>query len=230
MGGHGPERANGSLRNHLAGVHLVTDRQLREDDRLVAAVSAAVDAGVVAVHLRERDPPSGTLFELARSLREVTRGRALLIVNDRADIAVAVAADGVQLGERSLPVAAAHSVVRAGMLVGRSVHSVEAAAMARDAGADFLVVGTIFPSRSHPGQETAGVELIREVRAVFGGPLIGIGGVTEVTAAEVIAAGADGVAVISAILATDRPGQAASRLVEVVRAASRAQNRSVEEM
>ena len=109
----------------------------------------------------------------------MTEGRALLVVNDRVDIALLSGADGVQLGENGLDAASARRLVGPEMLIGRSVHSVEGAAEAEADGADFLVLGTIFETASHPGADTGGLELVRDVTGRVGIPVIGIGGISE---------------------------------------------------
>lgn len=152
------------------------------------------------MHLREPDLPAAELYALARVLRPVTRGRALLIVHDRVDVALAAEADGAQLGERSLPVEAARRVAGSRLLLGRSVHSAAGAAQAARDGADFVLLGTIFTSASHPDHPPGGPALVRSARAVCALPLVGIGGIDATNAAQVLAAGADGVAVIRAIL------------------------------
>lgn len=192
---------------------LVTDRSLTPAAELPAAVEAAVAGGVDAVQLREKGLPAGELYRLGLQLRAVTaRQGALLLVNDRLDVALAVGADGVHLGETALPVAAARAVAGGRLLIGRSVHGVEAALAAARAGADYLVVGTVFPSRSHPGGPVGGLELVRAVAAAVRVPVLGIGGITVANAAAVVQAGAAGVAVISAVLGAPDPAAAAAEL------------------
>lgn len=197
---------------------LVTDRHLCPRDDLVERVALAVAAGVEMVELREKDLPAGELLALAGRLREVTAGRALLVVNDRADVARACAADGVHLPEAGLTVAAARQIIGPEMLVGRSVHSAAGAREAAEAGADYLIVGTIFPSPSKPEVAPAGVALLEAVAAQVKVPFLAIGGVTAQNAASVIRAGAAGAAVISAILASPAPGVAARELLRELRA------------
>ena len=136
---------------------LVTDRARAASGDLVDTARAAVEGGVGMIQLREKDLPASELLSLARELRSVTEGRALLIVNDRVDVALLSGADGVQLGEKGLDAASARRLVGPDMLIGRSVHSVEGAAEAEADGADFLVLGTIFESlASRSGHGRAG--------------------------------------------------------------------------
>ena len=196
---------------------LVTDRRRTASGDLAALAAAAVEGGVGMVQLREKDLPAGELLALARRLRRATAGRALLIVNDRVDVAMASGADGVQLGENGLDVASARRLAGASMVIGRSVHSAEGARVAEAEGADFLVLGTVFDTASHPGAETGGLGLVREATAGVGVPVLGIGGVSESNVGSLIEAGAAGAAVISAISMDADPKRAAFRLREAMR-------------
>lgn len=199
---------------------LVTDRRLCPVDRLPALAAQVVAHGVDAVQLREKDLPADELLALARALRAAIGDRALLFVNGDVDVALAAVADGVQLGEEAMSVAEARHRAGGRLLIGRSVHDVAGAVAAERAGADLLIAGTVYPSRSHPGGPSAGPELIRRIVAVVRVPVLGIGGITWENAAAVIAAGGAGVAVISAILAAPDPVRAAAELRAAVEAAA----------
>lgn len=193
---------------------LVTDRSLcGGEDGLVIAVEQAVAGGVDAVQIREKDMPLDQLTALALRLRETTRDRALLLVNG--PLEAAGYADGVHLPE-DLP-AGRHGAPtveppREGFLVGRSVHSLDAARRAEREGVDYLVAGPVYETRSHPGREPAGVRLIEEIASKVSLPLLAIGGVDATRVAEVVRAGASGVAVISAVFARPDTREAASEL------------------
>ena len=190
---------------------LITDPAVPE---LGQAVEEALAAGITMLQLRGHALSAAQLYRLALSFRPLCRRyNAAFIVNDRLDVGLAVRADGFQLGVRSLPLAIARRLVGEGCLLGMSVHSSAEAQAAAVGGADFLVVGTIFPSRSHPDEPTVGVNLLRAIRREFPiMPLLAVGGITVANAAQVMEAGASGVAVISAILdAADRTA-AVSRL------------------
>lgn len=193
---------------------LVTDRHRVAGDDLAPAVDRAVAGGVRLVILREKDLPASDLFLLACRLRSITRGRALLVVNDRVDVALATEADGVHLGETGLPIAAARQLGagRSPFLVGRSVHTSQGATRAEAEGADYLLAGSIFSTASHPEQQPAGVAFLAEVAGKSGIPVYAIGGVTAANAGECIRAGAQGVAAISAILGAPDPEAAAREL------------------
>jgi len=198
---------------------LVTDRRLGGEQSLVSQVAQAVAGGVNLVQLREKDLPGRPLLELAGELRAVIGNSAMLLINERVDVAVAARADGVQLGEEALPTKEARKILDPEALIGRSVHSEQGAQMAEAEGADFLLVGTIYATSSHPGHEPAGPELIRRIAASCSLPLIGIGGINEANLGLVLEAGAQGVAVISSILDAPDPEEAARGLRQAMLAA-----------
>ena len=191
---------------------LVTDRTVTGDEALISHVAAAVAGGVDMVQLREKDLPGARLLELAETLMEAIGGRALLVVNERVDVALAAGASGTQLGEDALPVTAAREILGGNFLIGRSVHSVEGAVEAVEDGSDFLVVGTMFHTRSHPSAAPIGPGLVSRISQRCTLPLIGIGGINAENLGEVLSAGADGVAVITSILASPDPEGAARQL------------------
>jgi len=191
----------------------VKDRDVEE------VVKQAVAGGVTMVQLRDREMPAGELLELARRLKAVTRGKALFLVNDRVDVAVAVDADGVQLPDAGLPTRAARAQVGKYAVIGRSVHSGDAARRATTDGAEFVIAGTIFKSASKPEVKPAGVALIQEINKESSLPVVAIGGITADKVGDVIKAGAVGVAVISAIAAAPDPKAAAEELAAALREA-----------
>jgi len=202
----------------LPALCLVTDRHLCGEHRLAEVVAATVAGGATMVQLREKDLPAGELYALGRQLRPLATGRCALVVNDRLDVALACRADGVQLGATALPLAEARRLGGPALLLGRSVHSVAEAIAAEREGADFLILGTIYATRSHPGQAPAGPGLVASVRAAVRLPIIAIGGIDRSNLAEVMAAGADGVAVISALLAAPDPRASAASLAAALEA------------
>ena len=203
-------------RLRLPTLCLITDRQRCGKSPLEDVVDQAIKGGVNLIQLRENDLPTGDLLALAIRLREVTRGRALLVINDRLDVAQAAGADGVHLPENGLPVAIARWLLGQHTLIGRSVHSKEAATDAEQAGADYVQLGTIYATESKPDAKPAGTDLVRKVSAVVAIPMLAVGGVRAENAAEVIEAGAYGASVISAVQGADDPEAAARQLVETM--------------
>ena len=168
------------------------------------------------VQVREKTMPSGELYKLASKLRVVTRGKAFLIINDRIDLALAVGADGVHLPSHSMPVCVAKRLGRESFLIGRSVHGVEEAIAAEADGADYLILGTIYGTASHPGRPPSGTELIKSVKAQVSVPVYAIGGINASNAGEIMRAGADGIAVIRSILGAPDPRVAARELAGII--------------
>jgi len=190
---------------------LVTDRHATGDRDLLDVVSGALDAGLPAVQLREKDLPGRPLLALAERLRRLTAERgALLFVNDRLDVARVVGADGVHLGEASFPASVAREVVPQA-LVGASVHAVEAAAAST---ADFVFFGPVFatPSKAAFGPPQGSARLAEAVRATRL-PVFAIGGIEAATVPAVRATGSHGVAVVRAILAAADPAAATRALL-----------------
>ena len=182
---------------------VVTDRHATAGRDLVEVIDRALDAGLPAVQLRDKDLSGAALFRLAERLRAATaRAGALLFVNDRVDVARAVGADGVQLGAASLPVDVARTLLAPTALVGASVHELEEIA---ETTADFAVFGPIFDTPSKRGYGAPqGPARLREATSRTRVPVLAIGGIDGSNVEAVRAAGAYGVAVIRAILqATD---------------------------
>lgn len=165
------------------------------------------------MHIRPRSLPPVRCLELAKEL--VPRADATggwIVVNGRADIARVAGAHGVQLGRGSLPIDAVRRVLDPGCVVGVSIHGLEESREASALGADFLLLGTIFSTPSHPGMPGSGVELISSCAGV-GTPVIAIGGIDVQSVGPVISAGAHGVAVIRAVLERDDPAAEVRRLI-----------------
>jgi thiamine-phosphate diphosphorylase len=201
-------------------LYLILDRGVARGRDLVALLDAAIAGGCRMVQLREKEWPSGRVLPLAETLRARCAAAAVtFIVNDRVDLALAVGADGVHLGQEDLPARAARPLLRAGMILGISTHSVAQARAAQADGADYVAVGSMFATSSKRDFELVGPDLVRKLRAEIRVPLIGIGGITHANVHEVIAAGADGVAVISAVCAADDPRAATERFLALIRAA-----------
>jgi thiamine-phosphate pyrophosphorylase len=202
---------------------LITDPTVPD---LVTKVEKALSAGVNMVQLRGHQLQAVELYRLALALHPLCeRYQAAFIVNDRIDVGLAAGADGFQLGARSLPLAAARLLIGEDYLLGASVHACEQALAAAAGGADFLLVGTIFSSSTHPGEPPRGTGLLYEIKQLLPTyPLLAVGGITGTNAGQAMRAGADGIAVIAAILSVANVEQAVSEL----RAAIHLEKRSKE--
>lgn len=199
-------------------LYLVTDRTQTRGRPLIEVVDQCLGAGLRAVQVREKDLSDIELLDLAQPLRDLTRQSGTkLFINDRVDVALAIGADGIQRAHHSLPTLAIRRVAGPGMLIGVSVHSLEEARTAQTEGADFVVFGPIYdtPSKRPFGLPLGLDALARCVNAVAI-PVFAIGGITAERVAAVKAAGARGVAVISAIMAAERPRDATKALLDVL--------------
>ena len=184
-------------------------------ERLRPIVTAG--SGALALHLRTRSTSARRLFEAARWLSGVSRETGTpVLVNDRVDVAVAAGAAGVHLREDSLPVSAVRRIAGERLLVGRSIHSTDQAAGPRRSGLDYLVLGAVYPTRSHPDRRALGVDAV--AAAVTGSdlPVLAIGGITPSGVPDVLARGAHGVVVLSGVWSAENPQRAVTRYLEAL--------------
>jgi thiamine-phosphate diphosphorylase len=204
------------IRGRLA-LMVITDPAARIG--MVAAAEAAVAAGAPALQLRWKGATTRQMLEVARELRRITlTSGALFIVNDRVDVALVAGADGAHLGDDDLPLAAARRIVPGGFVLGRSVDTAEEARAAEAAGADYIGVGPVFHTSSKRDTgEVVGAGGVATVRSRVGLPMIGIGGIDADNAARVVAAGADGVAVLGGVMGAADPAEATGSLLHAIR-------------
>jgi thiamine-phosphate pyrophosphorylase len=203
-------------------LYLITDRK-QTAMPLTQAVRLALEGGVRAVQVREKDLPIRELLALAQELRALTKEfGAKLFINDQVDIAVAVDADGVHLGHQSLPASAVRNMVGKTMMIGVSTHTVEEARAAESAGADFVTFGPIFetPSKAHLGGPV-GLEALKEAKRVVDIPLFGLGGIKGKNIGHVLWAGAYGIGMISAIFGAEDIRKRAKNLSEMIQIVDR---------
>jgi thiamine-phosphate pyrophosphorylase len=205
-------------------LYLVTDRSLSRGRSTLEIVRAAVRGGVTCVQLREKTCSTREFIEEALKLKAFLDSSGVaLIINDRVDVALAVAADGVHLGQSDMPLAAARAIVGESMVIGISAESLRDAVEAESGGADYLGVSPIFatPTKADTAAPL-GLEGLQAIRRAVKIPLVGIGGLNRGNAAEAVRRGADGVAVVSAIVAAEDPEQAARDLKREIDTARRA--------
>ena len=167
----------------------------------VALARIMLDAGASVMQLRLKDAPGRELLAAARAIAAICRERgAMLIVDDRADIAMLAEAAGVHLGQEDLPLEAARRLVGRDMLIGISTHNAEQAVAAERGGADYVGFGPLFPGGLRNNTAGKGLVMLREVRAAVSVPIVAIGGITEATVPEALAAGADACAIITDVV------------------------------
>ncbi|WP_226482353.1 thiamine phosphate synthase [Natrinema amylolyticum] len=200
--------------------YLVTQASLSADRSTPEIVRAAIDGGVDAVQLREKDASARSRYELGLELRDLTAEAGVdLIVNDRIDIARAIDADGVHVGQSDLPVGVARDLLGPDAIVGCSTSTVAEAREAEAEGADYLGVGAVYGTSSKDVEtenDGIGPERITDIAEAVSIPIVGIGGITADNAGPVVEAGAAGVAVISAITAASDPRAATETLAAAV--------------
>lgn len=199
-------------------LYLVTDRELAAGRTLEDMVSAAIRGGVSAVQLREKQISTREFVALAERVKAVANeGGALFLINDRVDVALAVGADGVHLGQSDMPPAAARRLLGPAAIIGLSVESLHDLADAEKQDVDYYGVSPVFLTPTKAELRRAwGLEGLRVLRGRTRRPLVAIGGIHTGNAADVIEAGADGVAVVSAICAAPDPEAAARALAAAV--------------
>ena len=167
----------------------------------VALAETMLDAGARILQLRLKDLPARDLLAAARAIATLARARgAIFIVNDRVDIAMLANAHGAHLGQDDLPLDAARRIAGTGMIIGISTHSVEQARAAEEGGADYIGFGPMYPGGVKSIVAGQGLENLRAVRAAVKVPIVAIGGITEATIPEILAAGADAAAIITDVL------------------------------
>jgi thiamine-phosphate pyrophosphorylase len=199
-------------------LYLVTDRDLARGRTTLDIVKAAVRGGVTCVQLREKECSTLEFVQQALTIKAFLNSHGIpLIINDRLDVAQAVKADGVHLGQTDMPLDRAKTIVGDTMIIGISAESLEDAVEAEKGGADYLGVSPIYatPTKTDTAPPL-GLGGLRRIRQTVNIPLVGIGGLNSDNSADAIRSGADGVAVVSAIVAADDPETAAGKLKQII--------------
>jgi thiamine-phosphate pyrophosphorylase len=211
------ERDLGYLKDRLQ-LYVVTDER-PDTDSVLQAVREAVAGGATAVQLRRKNADGRRLVEMGHAIRRITREHgALYFVNDRVDIALVTDADGVHVGQSDIPCKDVRALM-GDKFVGISAATVEEAKQAERDGADYLGVGALYPTSSKADAEVCGVEALEEILQAVSIPVVGIGGISLENVQDVIRAGADGVAVVSAVMLAANPRLASQQFLEQIRAA-----------
>lgn len=197
-------------------LYLVTDRQLMSCDSLTEAVEQAILGGCTMIQLREKELPSLEFYNQAVAVKQVTeRYHIPLIINDRIDIAMAVQAAGVHIGQHDLPAATVRKVIEENMLLGVSASSIAEAIQAQQDGADYLGVGAMFPTGTKTDAESVSMEELQKIRTAVSLPIVVIGGINKGNAGRFKPMGIDGLAVVSAIIAQSDIKAAAAELKDL---------------
>lgn len=202
-------------------LYVITGERWSRNRSLKEVVAQAIEGGAGVIQLREKEMDARQLVEAGRCIREITRQAGVLfIVNDRVDVALAVDADGVHVGQDDMDIADVRQMIGPHKLIGVSTHNVDEAKLAEAAGADYIGVGPIFHTDTKENaQNPKGLQTLREIRAAVNIPCVAIGGINAANAAKVIKAGADGAAVITAVIAADDVQQAAQNMLQIIHTA-----------
>ena len=197
-------------------LYLVTDRQLMSCDSLTEAVEQAILGGCTMIQLREKELSSLEFYNQAVAVKQVTdKYHIPLIINDRIDIAMAVQATGVHIGQHDLPAAAVRKVIGENMLLGVSASSIAEAIQAQQDGADYLGVGAMFPTGTKTDADSVSMEELQKIRAAVSLPIVVIGGIYKGNAGRFKPMGIVGLAVVSAIIAQSDIKAAAAELKDL---------------
>lgn len=195
-------------------LYLCTDRNLTAD--IEKTVALAIEGGVTVVQLREKNCTGKEFFDIATRLKKITAEKNIpLIVNDRIDIALAVDAAGVHIGQSDLPCKVTRKILGAEKVIGVSVSTVEQAIQAEIDGANYLGVGAMFATATKTDAEIVTLDTLKKIRAAVKIPIVAIGGINLETISKIKTAKIDGVAVVSAIIAAENPELAARKLREI---------------
>lgn len=199
-------------------LYVITDPRYGHGDALRDRVAAAIRGGATIVQLRDKTATTRALIEQARALLTITRAAGVpLIINDRVDVALAVGADGVHLGVDDMPIADARRLLGPHAIIGGSPETPEDALRMQREGATYLGVGDVFGTPTKPDAGTPiGIAGLQRIIALVDIPVIGIGGITPANAADVIRAGASGIAVVSAVMGAEDPAAAAQTLRRII--------------
>jgi thiamine-phosphate pyrophosphorylase len=199
-------------------LYLVTDRSLSKGRSTAEIVAAAVAGGVSCIQLREKSCGTREFLNEALALQPLLKSRNIpLIINDRLDIALAIEADGVHLGQSDMPIGMARKIAGASLIIGISAESVDDALRAEQEGADYIGISPVFSTPTKTDiAPPLGLEGVQQIRALVDIPLVGIGGINSDNAESVLAAGADGIAVVSAIVSAADPAGAAKKLKTLI--------------
>lgn len=202
----------------IRGLYVVTDEGLSHGKSHAEIASEAIAGSASIIQLRDKTASSLKLFSDAKKIAEICRGKAIFIVNDRIDIALASGADGVHLGQDDIPADAARKICGENFLIGVSVGSLAEAEKAAADGADYIAVSPVYSTASKADAGAGhGLSLVSEIRKAFPAmPLVGIGGLNRDNAAEAVAAGLDSVAVISAVVSAADIKSAAEELSKII--------------
>jgi len=199
---------------HIAGLYVIIDTRALKGRTHLEVANQVISGGTKIIQLRDKLLNKKELLPIAHQLRNLcAEQNVLFIVNDYLDIALAADADGLHLGQNDLPIKVARQLLPIDKILGGSATTVEQATTIESEGADYIAVGSMYPTKYKETATVVGLERLRQVRQAISLPLVAIGGINKDNAAEVMAAGANSVAVISAVLEAESPEETARQII-----------------
>lgn len=203
--------------NKIRGLYLILDIESSKDRNPVQIAQQAITGGARLIQIRDKKNEKGTLLPISIELQKICHESGVLfIVNDHIDLALSCDADGVHIGQNDLPVSMARKLLPSSKIIGCSTATFEEARHAKEEGADYIAVGSVYPTDSKRKTRSARLETIQTIKEYLSIPVVAIGGINTSNVADVIAAGADSVAVISAILKSDDIRKASQNLTSIL--------------
>ena len=200
----------------IGGLHVLTDRELVKPRPLIEVIKKVIEGGASVIQLRDKTADDASMIILGREILALTAGKIPLIINDRVSVALAIGAAGVHVGQNDMAAIEVRRMIGKNMILGVSVSTVAQAIKAQKDGADYLGVGPVFSTQTKTDADPPiGLGGLSDIRNAVSLPLIAIGGINKKNALQVIQF-ADGIAVISAVLATDDPLQATRELAIIL--------------
>jgi thiamine-phosphate pyrophosphorylase len=201
------------MNNWDYSVYLVTDRGILGDRDLCECIEQAILGGTTMIQLREKNISTLEFYKISLKVKAITsKYNVPLIINDRLDIALACDAEGIHVGQNDMPLEVVRKIIGKNKIIGVSTGSVDKAKLAEENGADYIGVGAIFPTGSKDDAVTIGLRELQNIRDSVRIPIVAIGGINENNCSKVTEVGADGVAVISAILGKEDIRKASEEL------------------
>jgi len=203
----------------LSGLYVIVDTQALLKRRHIDVAKAAIAGGARVIQLRDKMSTKKELLPITEQLKALCAAHdVLFIINDHLDLLLAVDADGLHLGQDDLPIKTTRRLLPVDKILGISTRTVEGAVAAQAEGADYIAVGAMYPTPSKQAAQVVGVERLKQVRKAVTLPLVAIGGINKENAAAVMAAGADSIALIRAVVQAEAPQKAAREIVNIIEA------------
>lgn len=199
-------------------LYLVTDTNICPREKLVSVTESAIKGGVTLVQLREKDISTREFFAEASELKKLCKHHNVpLLINDRIDIALAVDADGIHIGQSDMPLKVSRKILGPNKIIGLSAGNVNQAVEAVNDGADYLGVGAVFPTSTKRDASNVGIDMLKQVRKSVDIPIVGIGGINPNNISQLYGSGIEGVAVVSCIMGSDDPYAVSKQLSKMVK-------------